>query len=237
MRSGAPNNAAPEPVGTPEPETPGSKPAEAGPETEADAIAAAADVPGIKGKLARAATKPWAVPTLCALSFADACVSPILPEVILVPLVLGRPSKRWRYTAWASLFSVLGGMCGYLLGMLLWENGLREFAYDYIPGFTPEWFDKISTWYGGSTFLWVFLAGFTPLPYKVFTVVAGVCHAEVAFGTFVLASALSRTLRFWLEVKIIHAFGTLKVVSWKWVVLGTLILVLIGVLMWRWTSG
>lgn len=153
------------------------------------------------------ARSPYAVASMFTLSFTDACVSPIIPEVLLVPMCIANRQKSYVYAFWASVGSVLGGMTGYFLGFFLWESGLREFAYANIPGFDPEWFLKVSRWYGENAFLWVWLAGFTPLPYKVFTVLAGVCHADVDFVTFVAASALSRTPRFYMTVWLLNRYG------------------------------
>lgn len=149
------------------------------------------------------------------LSFADACCSPILPEVLYVPMVMLRPQKRWFYAFCCSLASVLGGITGYALGFWLWENGLREFAFEHVPGFTPEWYAKISDWYGSNAFAWVWLGGFTPLPYKIFTVTAGVCADHVNFWSFLLASILSRFPRIYLTVWILGRYGqpTLDLIS------------------------
>lgn len=169
------------------------------------------------------------------LSFTDACVSPIIPEVVLVPLVLARPQQRYRFALLVSLASVLGGACGYLLGMLAWGAGLETFFYDYVPGFTPERFASVSRGFGEQTFWVIFAAGFTPLPYKLFTVVAGVCHRDVGFATFLLASLLSRSLRFYLTVWLLHLFGR-KVLDRVSRQLGTwfllLLLVAVAVLLW-----
>jgi membrane protein YqaA with SNARE-associated domain len=148
----------------------------------------------------------WALFGLMLLSFLDACCSPILPEVLLIPMCLLEPKRAWRYAFWCSLASVVGGMVGYGLGLWLWEHGLREFADAWL-GFSPEWHRKVSTWYGDQAFLWVWLAGFTPLPYKIFTVLAGVCADDVDFVTFVIASITSRFPRIYLEVWLLHRYG------------------------------
>lgn len=155
----------------------------------------------------RLASSRFALFFMCVLSFADACCSPILPEVLYVPMVLLRPAKRWVYAFWCSLASVLGGVAGYALGFWLWEHGLREFAFAHVPGFTPEWFARVSDYYGGNAFLWVWLGGFTPLPYKIFTVFAGVCYDKVDFWVFVVASVTSRFPRIYLTVWLLDRLG------------------------------
>lgn len=149
----------------------------------------------------------FALAIMCLLSFADACCSPVLPEVLYVPMILLRPEKRWTYAFWCSTASVIGGVVGYGLGFWLWEHGLRELAFEHVPGFTPEWYAEISRWYGSDSFLWVWLGGFTPLPYKVFTVFAGVCHDKVDFWVFLLASATSRFPRIYLTAWLLHRLG------------------------------
>ena len=175
------------------------------------------------------ADSPFAVQAMCALSFADSCISPVLPEILLVPMAMSRPEKRWLYAAWASLASVLGGAFGYLLGLLLWTNGLDQVAYAYLPGFTEAKFGEIQRLYSTSAFYVVFLAGFTPLPFKLFTVTAGVCCVD--FGTFLLAAASSRTLRFFLEIHLLHRLG-MPLMDWignKSRLMTWILLVLLGV--------
>lgn len=172
------------------------------------------------------------------LSFADACVSPILPEVLFVPMILLHPAKRYVYAFWCSVASVLGGMTGYWLGFFLWEHGLREFAFEHLM--SPAWFEKVSHWYGAQAFLWVWLAGFTPLPYKIFTVLAGVCHQDVGFATFVSASILSRFPRIYLTVWVLDRLGP-PVFEFLQKQLGRVILVLLllvlGIVLWQQFSG
>lgn len=161
----------------------------------------------LNGYFERMADSRWAVPMLGLLSFLDACVSPILPEVLLVPLCLGRPKHRWFYAVWSSVTSVVGAVAGYWLGMTLWEAGLREFAFENLPGFTPETFAEVTQRYGSHAFLWIVLAAFTPLPFKLFTVAAGVCHDAVPMATLIGAAIVGRFPRFWLEVLLIHRYG------------------------------
>ncbi len=160
-----------------------------------------------RDRMQRFARSRYALAGMFGLSFTDACVSPIIPEVLLVPMCLANREKRYVYAFWASVASVLGGIAGYFLGYFLWESGLREWLYANVPVFTPEMFTKVSTWYGANAFVWVWLAGFTPLPYKVFTVLAGVCHEDVDFFVFVLASATSRAPRFYGTVWLLDRFG------------------------------
>ncbi|MCK5944902.1 MAG: DedA family protein [Planctomycetes bacterium] len=187
-------------------------------------------------RMQRLAQSRFALFFMCLLSFADACCSPILPEVLYVPMILLRPQRRWFYAFWCSASSVVGGIVGYGLGFWLWEHGLREFAFEHIPGFTPQWYADISEWYGSNAFLWVWLGGFTPLPYKIFTVAAGVCHDKVDFWVFLIASITSRFPRIYLTVYLLDKLGKpafdLLTRRFSTFVLLALMLVL-GVIVWR----
>jgi membrane protein YqaA with SNARE-associated domain len=99
---------------------------------------------------------------------------------------------------------VLGGAFGYLIGYAVWEP-VAPFFFKYVPGFSEEGFQKIMMHYQDSGFLYVFLAGFTPIPYKIFTIASGVF--KLNFPLFILASAISRSLRFFLFAGLFRKFG------------------------------
>ncbi|MFK7739582.1 MAG: YqaA family protein [Planctomycetota bacterium] len=190
---------------------------------------------GFRSRMQRIAASRFAMSAMCTLSFLDACCSPILPEVLYVPMILLKPERRWVYAFWCSIASVLGGIAGYWLGFWLWENGLREFAYEHIPGFTPEWYETVSGYYGSNAFLWVWLGGFTPLPYKIFTVFAGVCHDQVAFWVFLLASTTSRFPRIYATVWLLDRLGkpAFDAISKRFsTVLFVTLLIALGVVLW-----
>ena len=137
----------------------------------------------------------WALPALALLAFAESSFFPIPPDVLLIALVLGRPRRAWLYALVCSLSSVAGGVAGYAIGALLWEATRHWF----IPlVFSQEMFDHVGALYQDNAFLAIFTAAFTPIPYKVFTIAAGVFHEQVGLGVLVLASALGRPARFFL---------------------------------------
>jgi len=144
----------------------------------------------------------WAVPFLSGLSFSEAIFFPVPPDVLLIALCLGNPSRSFFFAFITSLFSVLGGIGGYLIGHFFWE-ATQNFFFSYV--FSPEAFQKVSDLYNQNAFWAVFLAGFTPIPYKVFTVSAGVF--SINFPIFVFASAISRSMRFFLLATLIFFFG------------------------------
>lgn len=140
---------------------------------------------------------PW---YLAGLSFAESSFFPIPPDTMLAPMALAKPERAWRYAGLTTLMSVLGGIFGYILGMYfftviepllhsmnLWDAFLMVKEKFAIYGF---WF--------------IFLAGFSPIPYKVFTIGAGV--VGMVFLPFVLASIVGRGGRFFL-VAALMAWG------------------------------
>ncbi|MFH1615074.1 MAG: VTT domain-containing protein [Planctomycetota bacterium] len=131
------------------------------------------------------------------LSFAESSFFPVPPDVLLAPLALGAPRKWWRFATACSIASVLGGIVGYGIGIFLWHQiGDWVFAHFGGLGFTQENFDKFKRGYDEWDFWIVFTCGFTPLPYKVCTISAGV--AKISFAGFLIASAISRSARFFL---------------------------------------
>jgi len=144
-----------------------------------------------------------AVWALAGVSFAESSFFPIPPDVMLMPMAVAERRKAWLYAAVCTIASVLGGMAGYLIGY-----GLFETIGEPILGlYDPEriaW-DKFTQLYEEWGFWIVFAAGFSPLPYKVFTIASGV--AALNFPIFVIASLLSRGARFFLVSALIYWFG------------------------------
>lgn len=144
-----------------------------------------------------------AVWALAGVSFAESSFFPIPPDVMLMPMAVAERRKAWLYAAVCTIASVLGGMAGYFIGY-----GLFETIGEPILGlYDPErvaW-DKFTQLYEEWGFWIVFAAGFSPLPYKVFTIASGV--AALNFPIFVIASLLSRGARFFLVSALIYWFG------------------------------
>ncbi|MHC4197089.1 MAG: YqaA family protein [Planctomycetota bacterium] len=137
-----------------------------------------------------------------AVAFAEASFFPIPPDVLLLVMALSVPARAFRYAAICSAGSVLGGGFGYLIGYELFEHAGKPIISFY--GLWDE-FDYVSTRFHENAFAAIAVAGFTPVPYKLFTIAAGVC--KINFATFVLASVLSRTTRFMAEAVLIYFFG------------------------------
>ncbi len=147
-------------------------------------------------------TTRYALPALALLSFAESSFFPIPPDVLLIAMVVAVPMKAFRYAAVCSVASVLGGMFGYLLGWQFMElvgTPIVEFYH-----LQAQW-DKIGGWYEKYNAWAVGAAGFTPLPYKVFTLAAGAF--QINFLVFVLASLVSRSARFFIVAGLIWKYG------------------------------
>lgn len=161
------------------------------------------------------AYRPSAAVALFVLSFAESSFFPVPPDVLLMPLCLGNPRKWFRYAAICTIASVLGAVLGFLIGWLAWEQlGVKELFFAYVPGFTPEAFNSISEYYEKYNFWVVFTAGFTPIPYKLITITAGIfgTGSKVAsplgfFAVFILASIIGRASRFFLVAGLMRLFG------------------------------
>ena len=138
---------------------------------------------------------------LAALSFAESSFFPIPVDVMLGPMVLAERRKAWRYAAIAAIFSVLGGVAGYAIGWGMFEAiepWLAESHYWDSYQTAQKWFDDYGIWV-------VFVAGFSPIPYKVFTIAAGV--AALNLPAFVIASLIGRGARFFLVAGLVYAGG------------------------------
>lgn len=150
------------------------------------------------------AETPYGLPALALLTLAESSFFPIPPDPLLMALCLGAASRSLKFATVATAASVVGGMIGYGIGALVWL-GVSDIFFAYVPGVTPEAFSGVQDLYLQYDFWAVFLAGLTPVPYKVFTISAGVF--SINFPIFVLASVLSRGLRFFLVAGLIYRFG------------------------------
>lgn len=157
------------------------------------------------------ADTPYGAPALFVLSFAEASFFPVPPDPLLIALVLGAQSKAFRFAANCTVASVLGALLGYGIGYFVWWDGpgvfspVALFFFDNIPGFTENMFRYIQGLFETWNFWIIFTAGFTPIPYKVFTVSGGAF--DVNLPMFLIASVVSRGARFFLVALLIWKFG------------------------------
>ncbi len=153
-------------------------------------------------KVLQWAGHPHAPRYLGALSFAESSFFPVPPDVMLIPMVLARPPRAWYYAALTTAASVAGGVAGYYIGVFLYQ----ELALPIIQAYHAEArFARVQDWFAAYGFWVVFLAGFSPIPYKLFTISAGV--TAMALGPFVLASLVGRGARFFLVAGLLYWGG------------------------------
>jgi membrane protein YqaA with SNARE-associated domain len=148
------------------------------------------------------AGKRHAVWGLAGVSFAESSFFPIPPDVLLIPMVLADRSRAWRLAGICTLASAIGGLFGYAIGLWLFDavgQPLLEFygsedKFETFQSYYNEW----GAWIVGA-------GGFTPLPYKVITIASGVTKLDI--GIFILASVVSRGLRFYIVAALLWRFG------------------------------
>ena len=157
------------------------------------------------------AETPYGGLALFILAFAEASFFPIPPDPLLIALVLGLQAKAFKFALNATIASVLGACFGYFIGHTLWWTNVGEFAalahwfFAHIPGFTHEIFYRVQGLYDQWNFWVVFTAGFTPIPFKVFTITAGAF--DVSLVMMIIASVISRGARFFLVAWMIWKWG------------------------------
>lgn len=148
---------------------------------------------------------------LFVLSFIESVFFPVPPDVLLIALALGKPNKAFHFALICSVASVLGAFTGYFLGYYAWIaadgsfTAFANFFFDNIPGFTAEVYYQIKGLFDKWNFWVIFTAGFTPIPYKVFTITSGVFQMNLFM--FLFASLVSRSARFFLVSWLIWKFG------------------------------
>lgn len=164
---------------------------------------------------------------LSGMTFAESVFFPIPPDVMLAPMALARPDKAWFYALITTLASVAGGIAGYLLGWLAYDSLLQplieQMSYTDKVERAIAWFELYGVWV-------VFLAGFSPIPYKVFTLSAG--FLQMAFLPFVVASTVGRAMRFYLVAALMRWGGApmeaklrqyVETIGWAMVILAVLL--------------
>jgi membrane protein YqaA with SNARE-associated domain len=169
---------------------------------------------------------------LASVSFIESFIFPIPPDVMLISMGLAMPKRSWHYALIATLCSVIGGILGYMIGMYA-----MDILQPYIlaSSFAPS-YHRIVSWFEHSNIWLVVLAGFTPFPYKIFTITAGAM--DVPFLPFVLGSLIGRGSRFFLVSGLFYFFGARlesrirRYIDWLgWVILA---IILIGFCLMKW---
>lgn len=151
----------------------------------------------------------WGWLALFLFALAEASFFPIPPDVLLIALCLGAVTRSFRFAAICLAGSIVGAIIGYGIGFFLWQDtagnytALAEWFYAHV--FSLDSFLRVKSLYDEYDFWVVFTAGFTPLPYKIFTISGGLFHID--FVMFLIASIFSRGLRFFLIAVLIWRFG------------------------------
>jgi membrane protein YqaA with SNARE-associated domain len=144
-------------------------------------------------KVLRLAGHPHAEMWLFIVAFAESSVFPIPPDVLLIPMVIVNFDKAFRYALVCTIGSVLGGVAGFLIGSAFYDTlGSHIIAFYSMEGA----FEKFRMWYAEYDVYIVGVAGFSPIPYKIFTIASGMLQADLA--TFIAASTVSRGARFFI---------------------------------------
>lgn len=188
---------------------------------------------GLYDRVLSWAAHPRAPVYLAALSAAESSFFPIPPDVMLAPMCLARPLKSWSYAALCTLSSVVGGMIGYLIGRLAfhWIEAW-VLGSSWAPAFhqSVQAFEDFGFWY-------ILLAGFSPIPYKVFTISAGVVGMPLL--PFLAGSVTGRGGRFFLVAGLIRLGGEQVADKLRrWVdVIGWSVLAVVVFLLMLWQTG
>jgi membrane protein YqaA with SNARE-associated domain len=169
------------------------------------------------------------------VSFTESSFFPIPPDVMIIPMVIAKKKEYFKIFLIASLFSVLGGIFGYLLGYLFYDLAIHVIEFYGYENKVENL--KTSLYQGSGFFAWLsilFLAGFTPLPYKAFTIASGV--VGFSLPVFIVVSLISRSLRFFIVAYLSYKFGDLftefmEKHGSKWfTIIGILIVIVLGII-------
>lgn len=148
------------------------------------------------------AAGPRAPAALGSVSFVESSVFPIPPDILLIPMVIARRERAWWYALLCTITSVAGGVAGYFIGMLLFEQVAVPVLTFYGK---MDWLEEFTVYFTDYGWWFVFIAGVTPFPYKVITVASGV--AGLSLPIFIFASLVSRGLRFFVVAGLLYFFG------------------------------
>ena len=170
------------------------------------------------------------------VSFTESSFFPIPPDVMIIPMVIAKKKEYFKIFLIASIFSVLGGIFGYLLGYLFYDLAIHVIEFYGYENKVENL--KTSLSQGSGFFAWLsilFLAGFTPLPYKAFTIASGV--VGFSLPVFIVVSLISRSLRFFIVAYLSYKFGDLftefmEKHGSKWfTIIGILIVIVLGIIL------
>ncbi len=156
----------------------------------------------IKNWVVENAKKPIAEKILYFISFVDSFISPMPPDPFLAILTVINPKKWFRYAFYTMVFGVIGGLVGYVIGFTMYEYVGEQLIelYNFKDGL-----QKLGESFSNHAFLSILIAAFTPIPYQIFTVAAGLFKINIL--VFILASVLGRGLRFFIVAILMRFIG------------------------------
>ena len=173
---------------------------------------------------------------LALVSFIESSFFPIPPDVMIIPMVISKKNEFIRIFFISTIFSVLGGVFGYFLGVFFFDLGMKIMSF---YGYEDELINlKNSLINSDGFYAWLsilFLAGFTPLPYKVFTIASGLIGFNILI--FILISLISRGLRFFIVSYLSYRFGNIFTEFMdkhgsKWFTIAGILIVIVGIIIY-----
>ena len=148
------------------------------------------------------AEHPHALWALAVIAFLESSVFPIPPDVLMIPMIIARPSKAWLIAGVALVASVLGGLFGYFIGAELFDSVGKPVLQFYGK---DAYFDDFAARYNEFGAWAVLFAGMTPFPYKVITILSGATGLNL--WVFMISSVVARGVRFFLVATLLWKFG------------------------------
>ena len=173
---------------------------------------------------------------LAAVSFIESSFFPIPPDVMIIPMVISKKDDFFKIFSIATIFSVLGGILGYFIGAFFFDMGMQVMVF---YGYENKLISlKNNLIQSEEFYAWLgilFLAGFTPLPYKVFTIASGLIGFNILI--FIIISLISRGLRFFIVSYLSYKFGDLfsqfmEKHGSKWFTIIGILIVIIGIIIY-----
>ena len=148
------------------------------------------------------AESPYALWVLAGVAFIESSVFPIPPDVLMIPMILATPRRAWLIALVATVASVVGGMLGYLIGAFFYE-GIGQPILESLG--KSDSMAEFNARFNDVGFWAVLIAGVTPFPYKVITIMSG--WTAMPLGTFIVTSIVARSLRFFVVAALLRVFG------------------------------
>jgi len=187
-------------------------------------------------RVLRWAAHPKAERYLAAIAFAESSFFPIPTVLMMAPMALAKPKRAWWLAALTTVFSVLGGVAGYFIGAYLFDAVGQPIIDFYHAG---DKFAQLKVWFDEYGVLLLFIAGVSPIPYKLFTISAGVLN--MALLPFIVVSLLGRGVQYFVVAAVAYFGGESLESSLRkwvdWIGWGIVVLSLLGFALYKWLGG